>query len=188
MKIRTIVACGLMVAMTAVLSQIAFPLPFSPVPVSLGVSAVFLCGGLLSPSAAILTQAAYLLLGAAGLPVFAGFQGGVVRLIGPTGGFLLAYPIMAACVALAAKASQGVRKAAPRYALLAGGMTFAMLLCYALGTAWFCIQQKSGLAAALSACVIPFLAPDAMKIALCTALVPVLRSRLARSGAVASSS
>lgn len=81
-------------------AQAAVPLPGNPVPVTLQVPAVLIVGGLLGPALGSVTLVSYLLMGAFGLPVFAptGTLVGVARLFGPTGGYLLAYPVAAALV------------------------------------------------------------------------------------------
>lgn len=81
-------------------AQAAVPMPGNPVPITLQVPAVLIVGGLLGPALGSLTLVSYLLMGALGLPVFAptGTLVGVARLFGPTGGYLLAYPVAAALV------------------------------------------------------------------------------------------
>lgn len=92
-----ILAGALIVALGA---QIAIPLPMTPVPITLQVPAVLIVGGLLGPAVAASSMVAYLALGAAGLPVFAPTgPSGIARLFGPTGGYLLAYPLAAAVTA-----------------------------------------------------------------------------------------
>lgn len=182
MKIRNVIMCGLMTAVTAVLSQIAIPLPFSPVPVSLGILGVFLCGGLLRPGAAALSQLAYLLLGVIGVPVFSSFGSGIGKLLGPTGGFLFSYPLMAVMVSLAVKIGFTRTGYFPRVLFFTAGMVLATLICYACGTAWFCYSQQVDVAAALGMCVVPFLLPDALKVVLTSAILPVLRARLDKAG------
>ena len=97
-KTRLLAIGGLFAALLAVFSQISIPLPFSPVPLSLGVLAVFLIGGLLPPRLVLGSVLAYLAMGVVGIPVFAGFLAGPGRLLGPTGGYLVAYPLMALLV------------------------------------------------------------------------------------------
>jgi biotin transport system substrate-specific component len=77
---------ALMAAVTAVAAQVTIPLPFSPVPFTLQVPAVVLTGLLLGPRYGALAQAVYVLVGAVGMPVFAGFKGGLGVVFGPTGG------------------------------------------------------------------------------------------------------
>lgn len=81
---------------TAAAAQIAFTLPWSPVPITGQTFAVLLSGAVLGPRRAFLAQALYLLEGAVGLPVFAGGMGGALVLVGPTGGYLIAFPFAAA--------------------------------------------------------------------------------------------
>ncbi|UCF40284.1 MAG: biotin transporter BioY [Gemmatimonadota bacterium] len=91
-----ILAGALVVAIGA---QVAIPLPGTPVPVTLQVPAVLIVGGLLGPQLGAASMVVYLLLGAAGVPVFAPLGApGLARLFGPTGGYLLAYPVAAAAV------------------------------------------------------------------------------------------
>src|SRR5829696_7645933 len=91
-----------MAAVTAAAAQITIPL--SPVPFTLQVLAVILSGLLLGVRHGALAQAVYVLVGAIGVPVFAGFKGGLGILLGPTGGYLISYPIAAAVAGLAARA------------------------------------------------------------------------------------
>ena len=83
---------------TALAAQAALPLPWTPVPITGQTFAVLLIGAVLGARRAFLAQALYLIEGALGLPVFAGGAAGVLRLIGPTGGYLLAFPFAAAVV------------------------------------------------------------------------------------------
>ena len=87
-KITTIVLCALFAAITAVLSQIAIPMP-SGVPVTLQTFAIALCGFYLCTARATVSTVVYVLLGAVGVPVFSGFKGGIASIVGPTGGFII---------------------------------------------------------------------------------------------------
>ncbi|MDK2870188.1 MAG: biotin transport system substrate-specific component [Pyrococcus sp.] len=93
MKAREIVLSGVFAALTAVGAQISVPL--GPVPFTFQVLMVFLSGLVLGAKLGTLSQVIYLLLGALGLPVFARFSGGIIHIYGPTGGYLLAFPIAA---------------------------------------------------------------------------------------------
>jgi biotin transport system substrate-specific component len=98
---RRALAVLLGTALVAVSAQFAIPLPGTPVPVTLQVPAVLIVGGLLGPRLGAASMAVYLAFGAAGLPVFAPMGvPGAARLFGPTGGYLLAYPLAAALVGL----------------------------------------------------------------------------------------
>jgi biotin transport system substrate-specific component len=106
----------------------------------------------------------YLLLGAVGLPVFSGFQGGPGVLLGPTGGYLLGFLLLALCYWLLQK------KLGPLPALLLG-----LLLCYGCGTAWFYWMYGGSLWAVLMNCVIPYLIPDGIKLLLAVTVRKRLR-------------
>jgi biotin transport system substrate-specific component len=92
---RRIVAIGIGALVVALSAQVVVPVPFSPVPMTLQPLAVLVVGGLLGGAAGLGALLLYIALGLAGLPVFAGGGSGVSRLLGPTGGYLLAFPIAA---------------------------------------------------------------------------------------------
>ena len=163
MKTKNLAFCALMAAVTAVCAQMSIPLP-GGVPLTLSVAAVYLSGAFLGPGLAFASQLIYLLLGAFGLPVFAGFSGSLGVLLGSTGGYLLVYPLMAAAVAL------GRRLWGGKLPSLAASMLIALLLCYAGGTAWFMAVTQKSLAVSLAACVFPFVPVDLCKIALASAV------------------
>jgi len=160
-----------MAAVTAVAAQIAVPLPFSPIPFTLQVLAVVLSGLLLGPLRGALAQAVYVLIGAVGAPVFAGFSGGFGSIAGPTGGYLVSYPIAAALAGLAASA---MRDATRRRALWTGFLwgCAALAVIYALGTVWLAVVTGLPLPVAVAQGVAPFVVFDLVKVAL-AALVAV---------------
>ncbi|EKP94299.1 biotin transporter BioY [Thermaerobacter subterraneus] len=98
--LRPLVLAGLMAGLTAVLSYLRIPLPFTPVPITGQTLGVMLSGLLLGPRWGFAAQLAYLLLGVAGVPVFAGGAAGLAVVLGPTGGFLLSYPLAAGLTGL----------------------------------------------------------------------------------------
>ena len=171
MKTKQIVSGAFCTALTAVAAQISVPLPFTPVPFSMSVFAVYLAGALLPVRQAALSQLAYLLLGAAGLPVFAGFGAGAGVLAGPTGGFLAMYPVMAALVSLFCRGTG--RKTVP---VFAAGMFCALAACYLGGSLWLSASARVPWAKALSLAVVPFLPMDLVKIAACAPLARRLAS------------
>ena len=143
--VRGLTRAALCTACACLLAPVSIPI--GPVSLTLGVFAILLAGALLPPALAALSACAYLLLGFAGLPVFAGFAAGPG---------VLAYPIMAWLLSMVCEKtrSRGVRMA---------GVALANLCCYLLGTAWFMAATGMGLWASLSACVIPFILPDLAK-------------------------
>jgi biotin transport system substrate-specific component len=86
---------GLAALVVALAAQFVVPVPLSPVPMTLQPLAVLAVGGLLGPSAGMSALVLYIAIGALGLPVFAGGGSGVLHLVGPTGGYLLAFPVAA---------------------------------------------------------------------------------------------
>lgn len=167
MKIRKMTRCALLAAVMAVCAWISVPV--GELAVSLQTFAVFLTLGFLGGrlgSAAVLV---YLLLGAAGVPVFAGFRGGIGVLLGPTGGYLWGF--LAACLTYWA-----LEERMPRWAAMAIGM----LGCYACGTLWYYVAfWESGLWPVILTCVVPYIIPDAVKIILALSVSQQL-SRLVR--------
>src|SRR6266550_605415 len=144
-------------------AQVAIPLPGTPVPMTLQPMAVLLVGGLLGARLGALSMILYLAMGAAGLPVF-----GIARLFGPTGGYLLAYPVAAYAVGVLTPGWQpGVSRPWLRTAL---GVISGLLLIHLGGLAQLAILTGN-LSAAARFGTVPFLLGDLLKIAV---LVPVL--------------
>jgi biotin transport system substrate-specific component len=148
-------------ALVAVCSHIALPLWFTPVPLTLQPFAVLLLGLMLGPRLAAATLAAYLLEGAAGLPVFTpGFAlgTGITHLLGPTGGYLISYPAAAALVSwLRRRVARGLAGAV----LSAAAGEVLILLC---GFVWLAMWTHTSIGAAFALAVLPFLPGDALKV------------------------
>jgi biotin transport system substrate-specific component len=148
-------------ALVAVCAHLALPLFFTPVPLSMAPFAVLVIGLFLSPRLAAATLGAYLLEGAAGLPVFGPSPavGGLAHLFGPTGGYLLSYPLAAALIALMAKRlGRGFTPSA--VAALAGSLV--ILFC---GAVWLGVLTHASMQSVFSLAVLPFLPGDALKVA-----------------------
>jgi len=148
-------------ALVGICSHIALPLWFTPVPLTLQPFAVLLLGLLLGPRMAAATLGAYLLEGAAGLPVFTpGFALGIgiAHLLGPTGGYLMSYPAAAALVAWLRKHSRRGFKSAMLSAALGDAL---ILLC---GLVWLALWTHASMGSAFALAVLPFLPGDALKI------------------------
>lgn len=187
-KLKGLILAALLAALTAVFSQIAIPLPFTPVPINLATLAVFLAGGLLGARYGLISQVVYMLLGLVGLPVFAQFTGGPGILFGPTGGYIAGYAIAAFAVGLlfdktaghalaSAKNGGGDSAEAPKGMALRAVLYFVVgMLCYYIpGTLWFMAQTGNGLGPSLVMCVVPFLPGDALKVAAAVLLTGRLR-------------
>ena len=155
-------------ALVAVCSHISLPLWFTPVPLTLQPFAVILLGLLLSPRLAAATLGAYLLEGAAGLPVFApGFAlgAGLAHLLGPTGGYLVSYP---AAAALVAWMRRNVTRGFAGAALSAAAGNALILLC---GFAWLTVWTHPAVGSAFALAVLPFLPGDALKVVAAAGIV-----------------
>ena len=167
---RQLVLAALFAALTAVCSQIQIPLPM--IPINLALFAVHLCGALLGAKWGALSMAVYALLGAVGVPVFAGFGSGPAVLFGKTGGYIIGYILCAAIVGLLS------RRLGFTFPKLCLSMLVGVAMCYLFGTAWFMAISGLNLATSLSYCVLPFLPGDAVKILLAALLALRLRKPL----------
>lgn len=143
-----------------------------PVPISLTNLVIMISIYVLGFRDATISYIVYLLLGLVGLPVFSGFTGGLGKLAGPTGGYLIGF------IFLALIAGLFVDKFPKNRILAVIGMLIGMAITYIFGTEWLAIQLKMSFVAALSVGVIPYLAGDAVKIIIAIIVGPVLRSRL----------
>jgi len=162
-------------ALTAAAAQISIPLPFTPVPFTLQPMVVLLGGAALGSRLGMSSQALYLLLGIAGLPMFAAspvLPQGFARLLGPTGGYLLSYPFAAFAAGWLAERSFDRRYLTSLLAMAAGlSIVFA---CGVVWLAWFAQPVPAGFSAALRTGLIPFLAADAIKVALAATVLPAV--------------
>lgn len=163
------VYCAMFAALIAVCSWIAIP---ATVPFTLQTFGVFCAVGALGGARGTAAVAVYIALGAVGAPVFSGFRGGISALVGPTGGYIAGF-LLSALVYWGVTALLG-----EKLWVRALGMVLGLAACYAGGTAWMLIISDSvtTLGAALTLCVVPYLLPDAAKLALALALSGRLRS------------
>ena len=165
-------------AFVAVCAHIAVPLPFTPVPFTLQPFAVVLVGMLLGPTMGFAALAAYLAEGALGLPVFApGTTMGLLRLLGPTAGFLFSYPLVAAIAGGLPK----VFDLRNRFAAYAAGGAVAFAVLYVCGALWFSHLLHVPVQAALAGTVYPFAASDAVKVCAAAGIASALAGRNSRT-------
>ena len=172
MKTHKLTTIGLLTAILCILGPIAIVLPFSPVPVSLGTLGVLLVCLLSGAKNGTLCTMLYLFLGLAGLPVFSGFTGGVGRLLGPTGGYMLGYLFLAL---IGGHLASLWKKHLPLQAL---GLLIGMCICYLFGTLWLAYQSNMRFEAALWAGVIPYVPFDVAKIGAAQVLSKAISRRL----------
>ena len=174
MKTKDLTAAALFAALTAVCSQLAIPTPWD-VPINLATMAVFLAAGTLGWKWATVSQIIFLALGAVGVPVFAGFRGGLACLVGPTGGYLIGYVAAALLTGLLIEALPR-RTAAMPVAMVCG-----LAVCYALGTVMYAAVTAPPFLSALFLGVVPYLPGDAVKIAVATLICARVRTALPRT-------
>ena len=152
---------GMMTAVMAICAWITIPFT---IPFTLQTFGVFVTLRLLGGRKGTVVILLYILLGAAGVPVFSGFGGGVGVLAGPTGGYIAGF-LLTGLLYMATKKIRTARW--KENAVLAVGL----LICYAFGTAWFCVVKGNagspmGFLQAAGICVLPYLIPDGVKLLL----------------------
>ena len=180
---RRVAAVGIGALLVALSAQVVVPVPFSPVPMTLQPLAVLVVGGLLGGAAGLGALLLYIALGVAGLPVFAGGGSGVVRLLGPTGGYLLAFPIAAWATGILTSPVLGTNR------VLAAAGALRVLLACAVGMVVIHVGGVAQLALlgddpalAFRVGFVPFLTGDLLKVGLAAMVIlaagPKFRSLL----------
>lgn len=152
--------------LVAICAHVSVPLFFTPVPMTLQPFAVLLLGLLLEPTAAFAALALYLVEGASGLPVFTPQgPGGILQLMGLTGGYLMSYPFVAALVSFAYRRLRVSRFVSALIASMVGDV-----LILASGAAWMAVVSHQHIANVLSLSVFPFLPGEMLKVCLAAAI------------------
>ncbi len=175
-SVKQMILAAIFAAFCAVCAQIVIPFA---VPFTMQTFAVYTTLGILGARLGTVSVTLYLLLGAVGLPVFSGFSGGVSFIAGPTGGYLFGFLAICAACAIVDK------KCTSTHTFIIA-TAVGTLVCYAVGTAWFALVFSKGgvkeLGTAFTVCVLPFILPDAAKLAAATVvtarLKPILKKLL----------
>ena len=171
MRVKDMTLIALFAGLIALCSWLSIP---AAVPFTMQTFGIFVAVGLLGGRRGTLAVVLYILLGAIGLPVFAGFGAGIGVIFSAVGGYIIGFIFTALTMwAITGRFGFGLIS-------LAVSMALGLLICYAFGTAWFMAvysvsNSPMSFFSALSVCVLPFLVPDALKLAL--ALVITLRLR-----------
>jgi biotin transport system substrate-specific component len=163
-------AVAFITVLTAMAAQVSLPLPFTPVPFTFQPMIVLLGGAALGGRLGMSSQVLYLALGVAGLPVFAASPAlpqGAARLLGPTGGYLMAYPF--AAYAAGWLAERGFDR---RYLTAFAAMLCGLALVFAGGVAW--LVPSVGLRTAVATGFAPFIVADLLKLAAAAGVMPTL--------------
>lgn len=135
-------------------------IPVGVIPITLQTLAVALVGALLGWKRGTVAIVVYILMGLIGIPVFSGATG-VVRLFGPTGGYIFGFLFLALIPGLAK--SIPVKNTWGRIAVFYISMVLGMAVCYFFGTVWYMVLNQCTLEVAFTACVLPFIVPDLIK-------------------------
>ena len=185
-QVKDLCLIAVFTAIISVLSQISIPMP-AGVPMTLQTMIVPIAGIVLGKKKGSYATLLYLLLGAVGVPVFAGFAGGLGKLIGMTGGFLVSFPVLSYTAGLGdefgrkiSAGKEGTSKKAVYFSLLVASLLIGATINYVVGTLWFMFVAKADLIYSLTACVFPFIPTAILKIILVAVLGPELRKRLNR--------
>lgn len=169
---RSMVLTAVMAAVMCILGPLSVPI--GPVPISLAIFGVYLAVYVLGMKRGTVAVLIYLLIGLIGVPVFAGFTAGPQKLLGPTGGYLIGYILLALIAGLFIDRFD---HSVPMQVI---GMLIGLVVCYALGTGWLMVSAHMGFAAAMMAGVVPFIPFDVAKLVIAILVGRPLRRRLGR--------
>ncbi len=175
MKTRTITIIGIFTALLCIAGPLTIPLPFTPVPLSLATFIIYFCANLLGWKKSLYCCLIYFLIGLAGIPVFSGFSSGIVKLAGPTGGYLIGYFFLAFFTGFFAEKFPNSIK----FQVL--GMIIGSIFLQSLGTLWLSILTHTTFLQAAVSAVLPFLPGDVLKITIAATLSPLVKKYLLKA-------
>lgn len=171
---------GVMTAVICILGPMTLMIPISPVPISLANFAICLSIVILGMKLGTLSCILYLLIGLIGLPVFSGFSGGVGKLAGPTGGYLVGYLFLALIGGFFVEHFSG--RSLQQRAVQGIGLVLGTAVLYAFGTVWLAYMAGMNFSEALAAGVLPFIPGDLVKIFITLLVGAEIRTRLLQAG------
>lgn len=165
--------CALMAAVMCVLGPLSIPI--GAVPISFTNLVICLTACLLGWKWGSVSVIVYVLLGMVGLPVFSAYSGGLAKLAGPTGGYIIGYVFITLIGGIF------IQKFHSKYGWTILGLVLGVAVTYAFGTAWFVIQMECTLWYALTVCVFPFIVVDLIKIVVATFVGGTVRRQLIKA-------
>ena len=177
---KNIIFIGLFAAITAVLSQIAIPLPTN-VPLTLQTFAVALAGYFLGAVKGTVSMLVYVMLGAVGVPVFANWKGGFSVITGATGGFIVGFIFMALLCGVGSSVFSSKKLSGKVLAVLLG--IAGLAVCHLLGFGWYAIFAKVSLGKSFMVVSLPYLIKDIGSVIAAYVISEELIKRLAKTGA-----
>ena len=167
--LRELCRAGIFTAVIFICAQISIPMPYG-VPMTLQTLAIPLAGVLLGQKNGTLSVISYIMLGACGVPVFAGFAGGLGAVFGPTGGFILSFPVMAALAGAGAKRNNKF--------WLVCGILAGTVINYLCGMYFFSFITACDIKTAFAACVLPFIPTAIIKIAIAAVFGGMIKNKI----------
>lgn len=177
-KLKTYLMVALMAAIISVVSPFSIVIPISPVPITLATFAIYLTVYLIGCKYGTISTIIYVLLGFIGAPVFTGFTGGVAKVLGPTGGYIIGYIFLALIEGLII----GDRYESAFFSFL--GMIAGTVVLYAFGTVWLAIAMHMTISEALFAAVLPFIPGDIVKMILAYVSGKKIKTLLIKAGII----
>lgn len=171
MSVKEMCYIALFTAVIAIMAQISIPLPLG-VPLTMQTFAITLAAVVLGAKLSTYSTALYLILGAIGVPVLANFSGGFDKFVGPTGGFLISFPLMAFIIGYGTEHKDMFKGAFVVFIIL------GTVANYVVGVVMFCALTHSTVATGISACVLPFIPTAIIKAFLAAEIGLALRKRL----------
>ncbi|MFV0362136.1 MAG: biotin transporter BioY [Suipraeoptans sp.] len=170
---KSLVLIALITAITCILAPLSIPIPISPVPITLTNLVLLISVYLIGWKAGTISYLAYLLIGLVGIPVFSGFSGGIGKLAGPTGGYLIGF------IFLTIIAGVFIERFHNKPFLIFIGMVLANIINYIFGTLWLSYQLDVGFIAGLSIGVFPYIIGDLVKCIIAMSIGPIISQRVA---------
>jgi biotin transport system substrate-specific component len=170
-SVNAVIGVLFFVLATALGAYVRIPVPGSPVPITLQTFFVVLSGAVLGKRLGIASQAAYIFLGASGLPIFQGYAFGTAHILGPTGGYLAGFMVASFLVGkmLESETSNPYK--------IVSAFVIGNAVLYASGVLWLVLLYRISLASAIAIGVLPFLAVEAFKILMASVLYQKISHR-----------
>lgn len=176
LSIQQITTIGVVTAVLCILAPMSIPI--GAIPISLTNLVIYISLYILGLKKSCISYLTYLLIGLAGVPVFSGFSGGVGKLFGPTGGYLIGFLPMAVIAGFV------IDKVTGKWYMEFFAMIVGTCMAYLFGTCWLSYQAHIGFKTALFTAVVPFIAGDIMKMVIAFLVGPTIRNRLQKAGVI----
>jgi len=174
--ITSFIYSALFAALISVMGLLSIPLPISPVPITGQSLAIMLAGSILTVRQAAFSVLTFLLIGAVGVPVFAGLTGGIGIIVGPRGGYLIGFLLGAMIIALLKGKNNNIWRLA--LANIAGGI----IVVYTLGVLWLSFLTGMGLEKAIMVGLLPYIPGDLFKVFVATVIGVAINKQLPKIG------